>query len=119
MCPLQVLSLRIPQLVLICSVASLFPAGNVVRAADQLVDVTTFHYDSMRTGWNSKETKLSPGTVKSGSFGLLKTVALDEQVDGQPLVVSGLEIGDQTREVVYVVTENTPSMRSTRRAGQS
>ena len=108
MCPFQVLSLRIPQLVLICSVASLFPAGNVVRAArqDQLVDVTTFHYDSMRTGWNSKETKLSPGTVKSGSFGLLKTVALDEQVDGQPLVVSGLEIGGQPRVVVYVVTEN-------------
>ena len=54
MCPFQVLSLRIPQLVLICSVASLFPAGNVVRAAqqDQLVDVTTFHYDFMRTGWN-------------------------------------------------------------------
>jgi hypothetical protein len=93
---------------LICSVASLFPAGNVVRAArqDQLVDVTTFHYDSMRTGWNSKETKLSPGKVKSGSFGLLKTVALDEQVDGQPLVVSGLEIGGQPRVVVYVVTEN-------------
>jgi hypothetical protein len=108
MCPFQVLSLRIPQLVLICSVASLFPAGNVVRAArqDQLVDVTTFHYDSMRTGWNSKETKLSPGKVKSGSFGLLKTVALDEQVDGQPLVVSGLEIGGQPRVVVYVVTEN-------------
>ena len=33
-------------------------------------------------------------------------MALDEQVDGQPLVVSGLEIGGQTREVVYVVTEN-------------
>jgi hypothetical protein len=104
----QLLSPRIPQLVVVCSLAILFHAGNVARAAqqEQGIDVTTFHYDSMRTGWNSKETKLSPGTVKNGSFGLLKAVALDEQVDGQPLVVSGLEIGGQTHEVVYVVTEN-------------
>jgi hypothetical protein len=70
------------------------------------VDVTTHHYDSMRTGWNSGETKLSPNAIKNGSFGLLKTVALDEQVDGQPLVVSGLQIAGAVHEVAYVVSEN-------------
>ena len=99
---------RIPQIVLLCSILSVSQVENHARAAqqDQLIDVTTFHYDLMRTGWNPKETKLSADTVKNGSFGLLRTVALDEQVDGQPLVVSGLEIGGQTHEVAYVVTEN-------------
>jgi hypothetical protein len=105
----QLLSTCIQRLALICFLASIVPAGKVARAApqqDQLADVTTFHYDSMRTGWNSRETKLSPETVKNGSFGLLKTVALDEQVDAQPLVVSGVEISGQKHEAVYVVTEN-------------
>jgi hypothetical protein len=60
----------------------------------------------MRTGWNASETHLSPSAVKNGSFGLLKTVTLDEQVDAQPLVVSNLQIAGQAHDVAYVVTEN-------------
>jgi hypothetical protein len=105
--PFELLS-KILQLTLLCSILGVFQAGDHARAAQQgqSIDVTTFHYNSMRTGWNSKETKLSPDTVKNGSFGLLKSVALDEQVDAQPLVVSGLEIGGQTHDVAYIVTEN-------------
>jgi hypothetical protein len=106
--PFQLRSPRISLLALLCSVLCAFHAASHARAADQgpVVDVTTFHYDSMRTGWNSEETKLSPDMVKNGSFGLLKTVAVDEQVDAQPLVVSGLEIGGQKHVAIYVVTEN-------------
>ena len=71
--------------------------------------VTTHHYDNSRTGWNSQETVLTPANVNSTTFGLLKTVALDDQVDAQPLVIPNLEfkvnnvLSEHT--VVYVATE--------------
>jgi hypothetical protein len=101
-------ALRTRQSVLVCSFLMVFQSAGLPHAAqqDQSIDVTTFHYDSMRTGWNSKERKLSPDTIKKGSFGLLETVNLDEQVDAQPLVISGLEIDGRKRDIVYVVTEN-------------
>ena len=49
--------------------------------------ITTYHVDNNRTGWNSHETVLTPANVGSSSFGLLKAVPLDNQVDGQPLFV--------------------------------
>lgn len=71
--------------------------------------VITYHYDNLRTGWNSNEGTLTPSNVKS-SFGLLHTVSLDEQVDAQPLVVPNQPITagahPGTYEVVYVATEN-------------
>ena len=71
--------------------------------------VTTYHYDNNRTGWNSKETKLTPTTVASASFGMLKSVALDDQVDAQPLVVTNINITAGSHlgkhNVVYVATE--------------
>jgi hypothetical protein len=71
------------------------------------VDVTTYHGDSLRTGWYASEPILTPATVSGGNFGLLHTVTLDEQVDAQPLVVSNQEISGQgVRNVVYVATEN-------------
>jgi hypothetical protein len=54
--------------------------------------VTTYHYNNSRTGWNSSETILTPANVNSTTFGVLKTVALDDQVDGQPLVVPNVKI---------------------------
>jgi hypothetical protein len=75
------------------------------------VSVTTYHYDNNRTGWNAQETTLTPANVTEGSFGLLQTVALDDQVDAQPLVVPGVFItagpySGTTHDVVYVATEN-------------
>ena len=71
-------------------------------------DVVTQHYDVLRTGWNSQETTLSTTNVKSGSFGLLHSVTIDDQVDGQPLVLANQPISGVlgNRTVVYVVTEN-------------
>jgi hypothetical protein len=82
------------------------PAGNV----------TTYHYDTMRTGWNPNETTLTPGptgNVKSGSFGVLQAVKLglatgdaaNDYVDAQPLVVKALTINGTSHDVVYVATE--------------
>ena len=87
---------------------SLILAGGVPAVAQ--VSVTTYHNDNYRTGWNSAETVLTPTAVHSSSFGVLKTVVLDDQVDAQPLVVPGVNItagafkGIHT--VVYVATDN-------------
>jgi len=71
--------------------------------------VTTYHYDTYRTGWNNTETTLTPANVGSSSFGLLHNVALGDQVDSQPLVVPGVTITAGTsqgqHDVVYVATE--------------
>lgn len=71
--------------------------------------VTTYHYDNLRTGWNSHEDRLTPHKVAGPHFGLLQTVTLDDQVDAQPLVVpdetmtAGVSPGKH--DVVYVATE--------------
>ena len=54
--------------------------------------ITTYHYDNLRTGWNSNETALTPDNVHSTTFGLRHTVSLDQQVDVQPLLVPGEDI---------------------------
>src|SRR5271166_1468764 len=73
------------------------------------VAVTTYHYDNNRTGWNNQESTLTPANVATSAFGLLYNVALDDQVDGQPLLVPGVNITagshQGTHDVVYVATE--------------
>jgi hypothetical protein len=88
--------------------AALVLAGSLFAAAAQ-VAVTTYHNDTNRTGWNSHETVLTPANVASSAFGLLHNVALDDQVDGQPLVVPAVTITSGSsqgkHDVVYVATE--------------
>lgn len=73
------------------------------------IAVTTYHNDNNRTGWNNHETILTPANVGTTTFGLLHNVALDDQVDAQPLVVPGVLITAGTsqgqHDVAYVVTE--------------
>lgn len=72
--------------------------------------VTTYHVDNNRTGWNSHETTLTPSNVGSSSFQQLLAVALNDQVDGQPLFVPGVNITvgshQGLHDVVYVATES-------------
>ncbi len=72
--------------------------------------ITTYHVDSKRTGWNSKEKVLTPANVSSSSFGHMATVPLDGVVDSQPLFVPGVNITAGSHQgihnVVYVATEN-------------
>ena len=71
----------------------------------QPVAVTTYHYDTLRTGWNNHETTLTATNFPS-TFGILQTVTLDDQVDAQPLIVPGQTIAGGTHDVVYVATES-------------
>ncbi len=76
-------------------------------ARSQSVSVTTYHNDTLRTGWNPGETSLNVASVAGGRFGLQYSVPLDDQVDAQPLVVANQPIaGRGVFTVAYVVTEN-------------
>ena len=90
--------------------AILFGASVAMFAAGALavpVSVTTYHNDNYRTGWNNAETVLTPAKVAGATFKLLELVALDDQVDAQPLVVANQTISGQgTHNVVYVATES-------------
>lgn len=89
-------------------------AGSVTSAAVRLsvtaaaapTDVLTYHNDNARSAQNLAEAILTPAAVGSARFGLLRTLAVDGLVDAQPLVVSGLAVGGQTRNVLYVATEH-------------
>jgi hypothetical protein len=71
------------------------------------INVTTYHYDNFRTGWNQIEPGLKPANVRGASFGLLASTPLDDQVDAQPLVLGSQKVnGHSAREVVYVATES-------------
>jgi hypothetical protein len=70
------------------------------------LNVTTYHYDNARDGWNALETVLTPLNVNFNSFGKLSELPVDGKVDGQPLYVSGLSIAGQAHNVLIVVTEN-------------
>jgi hypothetical protein len=82
----------------------------LIAFAHSQVSVTTYHYDNFRTGWNSAESTLTPANVGSSTFGLLRTVKLDDQVDAQPLLIPGVNITAGAHkgkhDVVYVVTGN-------------
>src|SRR5258708_8671860 len=88
--------------------------ASALLAAGQ-VAVTTYHNDNNRTGWNNHETVLTPTNVASTSFGLLHSVVLDDQVDGQPLLVPGVNItagsNQGKHDVVYVATEGNTIYR--------
>ena len=69
-------------------------------------DVPTWHYDLGRTGLYAKETSLTPTNVTAAKFGKSNTLTMDGAVDAQPLFASGMTIGGQTHNVLYVATEN-------------
>src|SRR4051812_28740919 len=71
------------------------------------VGIYTYHGDNMRTGWNSRETQLTPATVTANGFGKLWTHTVDGQVYSQPLLAPGVNMGTAgTRNLVFVVTEH-------------
>jgi PQQ enzyme repeat len=69
--------------------------------------VETHHNDVLRTGWNQAETALTVASVSGGTFALQHSVALDAEVDAQPLYVSDQTLPGQTtpHDIVYVATE--------------
>jgi hypothetical protein len=74
-------------------------------ATDGPVGVYTYHGDNMRTGWNSRETLLSPPTLSH--FGKLWTHTVDGQVYAQPLLAPAVDMGlAGVHNVVFVATEH-------------
>ncbi|MBS0446087.1 MAG: hypothetical protein JSR59_09075 [Proteobacteria bacterium] len=69
-------------------------AGLAMPYAAARIDVTGFHYDALRTGWNPNEKVLNVANVGSGKFGLLTTLNVDGNVYAQPLLVSRFPIGN-------------------------
>jgi hypothetical protein len=105
--------LLVSLVVLVISVVLVFFAAAVVAgpaAAQSAGAVTTYHYDPQRTGWNQLETTLTQTNVASGTFGILATVSLLDQVDAQPLFVPNQNIVingvTSTHDVVYVADDS-------------
>jgi hypothetical protein len=80
-------------------------AGASAATGAPSISVTTYHYNNLRTGWNQNETLLNAAAFPS-TFGVLATVALDDQVDAQPLLVPAQQVAGGKHDVLYVVTEN-------------
>jgi hypothetical protein len=71
------------------------------------IDVTTYHYDNLRTGQNLNETTLTAANVIPAKFGKLGELMVDGKVDAQPLYLSNVSItGVGTKNVLYVATEH-------------
>jgi hypothetical protein len=70
------------------------------------VDVLTQHNDNARTGVNLHETKLKPQTVNKTQFGILFKRELDDQLYTQPLIVTHVQAGGGTHDLVFVTTVN-------------
>jgi hypothetical protein len=69
-------------------------------------DVTTYKYDSSRSGQNHTESALTLTNVASATFGLLRMLPVDGKVDAQPLYLSQLAVGGSAHNVVFVATEH-------------
>jgi hypothetical protein len=72
----------------------------------QSVSVLTQHNDNNRLGWNNNETALTTANVNAQQFGEVFTLAVDDQVYAQPLVVGHVSIGDGNHNVVLIATVN-------------
>jgi hypothetical protein len=94
--------------------------NNVVKATDKCgttrqtsvsvsvrgTAVTTYQYNTQRTGANLYETILTPANVNESRFGKRFSCAVDSYIYGQPLFMPGLSIAGATHNVVFVGTEN-------------
>ena len=86
---------------------SVNPSTSPSPSASSNVDVTTYHYDNLRSGQNVNETTLTTANVSEAKFGLLGSFAVDGKVDAQPLYLSNVAIPNLgNKNVLYVVTEH-------------
>jgi hypothetical protein len=88
------------------SVTSATATLTVTEMALSGTDVTTYKYDSSRSGQNLTESALTLANVTSSTFGLLRTLPVDGLVDAQPLYLSQLAVGGSPHNAVFVATEH-------------
>jgi hypothetical protein len=71
------------------------------------VNVSTYHYDNMRSAVQPQETSLTPANVKSTAFGKLFSVSVDGAVNAQPLIATNITMSDgQPHTLLLAATEN-------------
>jgi hypothetical protein len=89
-----------------CRDSSAPPVVTKPKPNPQSVSVLTQHNDNSRSGWNANETALTTTNVNTQQFGQLFTLAVDDQVYAQPLVVGHVSIGGGDHNVVFIATVN-------------
>jgi len=99
--------LRVHHPVSAAPVSLLPPSRVLVGAAKPYggapIDVTLYHYDNARTGWNPNETDLTAASVASANFGLLQTLSVDSNVLAEPLLVSGFVMPDSSVHDILII----------------
>lgn len=70
------------------------------------ISVLTQHNDNYRSGFNNHETRLTTSNVNSKQFGKLFSLAVDDQIYSQPLVVANVNISNKYRNALYLATVN-------------
>ena len=75
-------------------------------ANDQHISVLTQHNNLTRAGLNNQEKKLTTSNVNATQFGKLFSLAVDDQVYAQPLVLANVNLASEVRNVVYIATVN-------------
>jgi chitodextrinase len=80
--------------------------ATTAAASSVHTDVLTYKNDLARTGQNNTESTLTPASVNSARFGLLRVLPADGAVFAEPLYVSQLSIGGVAHNVVFVITEH-------------
>jgi len=73
-------------------------------AAAQAPQILQRGYDAGVSGANLAETILDTSNVQPGSFGMVFTLAVDDNIMAQPLYVPNLTINGTAHNVVYVAT---------------
>ena len=77
-----------------------------VTQATSSIAVLTYHNDNLRTGQNVNETILTTANVNSSTFGKLFSLPVDGPIFAQPLYMSGVTVGTQLHNLVFVATEH-------------
>jgi uncharacterized protein YjdB len=80
--------------------------ATVVAAPAGSVNVTTWHFDTNRSGLNPNETTLTPTNVAPATFGKLFSYLVDGYAYAEPLLMSNVTINGASHDVLYVATEN-------------
>jgi len=70
------------------------------------VTVSTYQYDTSRSGANTHETTLTPSNVSVSTFGKVRTFSVTGYVYAQPLYMPNLVIGGTSHNVVFIATEH-------------
>jgi len=89
----------------------------LAAAAPASADVTTVSVDSMRTGWDANEPKLTPSDVGAPDFGQIFETKLDGQIYAAPVLAKNTLLAVTEKDKAYGLDPVTGKIRWTRDVG--